>query len=236
MHLFCFVSIRSEVGRILDTIFNNNHDSNSSSLLSTGGDDFVILDTPSHSSQSAIQSSTSTSSSSDASNYTFSEARETQEATTASPHKESTSKIDRDSSVTERPIPETCAGSSSKTSQNEYSTSSPSVDNNATKTVSAMIMTMMLCNLSLNRSIKLKFLLKKKFRKNYHLKKRIDNSKMHDCAKCAWTMMWRWFFYHVVILVNIFLDCLCCFSKSYKSITNRFNVFVHSFFFFFHLQ
>lgn len=50
------------VGRILDTIFNNNHDSSSSSLLSNVLDDFEVLETPSHSSQSTSQSSSTRSS------------------------------------------------------------------------------------------------------------------------------------------------------------------------------
>lgn len=54
----------SEVGRILDTIFNNNHDSTPTLLSTNGGgvssrdvsDDFVMPETSSHSSQAAVHS------------------------------------------------------------------------------------------------------------------------------------------------------------------------------------
>lgn len=114
----------NKVGRILDTIFNNNHDSMSSSLLSTGGDDYVILDTPSHSRQFATQSSSSTSSSS------FSEARDAREASTASPRKDSNSKFEQDSEVTESTVPETCTqiASGSQSDDNNGSTSTTNLD------------------------------------------------------------------------------------------------------------
>lgn len=147
-----------KVGRILDTIFNNNHDSSSSSLLSTGTDDFVILDAPSHSAQSAIHTSTGTSTSSSSSssssnsepsNYlSISEVRPTIEASTSSsPQKESSTQIENDaSSVAENTsVPETCTNASDSTSnpngcsgassRNAESSGSSTRIDNSTKTV-----------------------------------------------------------------------------------------------------
>lgn len=66
--------------------------------------------------------------------------REAQEASTASPQKDSTCKIDKNTSVMEKPVPEictsgACGGSGSKTPENDCSASNTSVDSTS-KTVS----------------------------------------------------------------------------------------------------
>lgn len=99
------------VGRILDTIFNNNHDSSSSSLLSNVLDDFEILETPSHSSQSTSQSSsTSTRSSTEATTATT-----TSEAST-SPRKVTNSQTPTHSMATETAVPESSSNADNDSS------------------------------------------------------------------------------------------------------------------------
>lgn len=154
---FFFFSFLPQVGRILDTIFNNNHDS-TPTLLSNGGgvsnrdvgDDFVLPETSSQSSQSGVHSvalpslpSLSSLSSTSSALATHSSPRTTDTTTSTannstvqrahrsiSPQKESTASIPNDvSGNAEMRVPEACTNEAEGAASNAMCSSNGTNDN-----------------------------------------------------------------------------------------------------------